>query len=156
CQCARAGRSFPTKTAGVAVVTAMGSTAFSVTDRDRQSGASVVVEDDGRVCYAYFLSAARDVLGDVWLYNRCQAPAEREWTDRARALFANPSVFVRRAPGFELPESSLDIGFLWPRNEGGEACASILSRGLVIGKLPAGANPGWARAAAKGGPLARV
>ena len=138
------------------MTTAAGSTTFFVTDRDSQSGASVVVEDDGRVCYAYFLSAAGEVLADVWLYNRCKAPAEPEWTDRERAPFANPSDFVLGAPDFELPETSTDIGFMWSRNERGEACATILSRGRVVGKLHAGSKPGWARAAAKDGPLAKV
>jgi len=138
------------------VATAAGSTALFVTDRDSRSGASVVVEDDGRVCYAYFLSAAGEVLADVWLYNRCKAPAEPEWTDRERAPFANPLGFVRSAPGFDLPETSADIRIIWSRNEQEEACATILSRGLAIGKLCAGSKPGWALAAAKDGPLARV
>jgi len=95
-------------------------------------------------------------MADVWLYNRCKAPAEPEWTDCERAPFANPADFVRSAPDFELPETSADIGFMWSRNERGEACATILSRGRVIGQLHAGSKPGWARAAAKDGPLARV
>ena len=120
--CAAASRSYSMEIAGVTVATAAGSTAFFVTDRDSQSGTSVVVEDDGRVCYAYFLSAAGEVLADVWLYNRCKTPAEPEWTDRERAPFANPSDFVLSAPGFELPETSADIRIMWSRNERGEAC----------------------------------
>ncbi|ABQ33968.1 MAG: hypothetical protein EKK32_21005 [Bradyrhizobiaceae bacterium] len=35
--------------------------------------ATIVVEDNGRVAYAYWLDAEGAIRGDVWLYNRCLA-----------------------------------------------------------------------------------
>src|SRR4030095_4225145 len=50
-------------------------------------------EDDGKVAYAYLLWKD-DIVGDVWLYNRCPTPDIPEWTDRTRIPFANPREFV--------------------------------------------------------------
>ena len=52
---------------------------------------AIVIEDDGRVGYAYFLDSRGDICGDVWLYNRCPAPDVPEWHDPSGAPFANPS-----------------------------------------------------------------
>src|SRR5437879_1011930 len=35
---------------------------------------SVLIEDNGRVGYAYLFDADGQICGDVWLYNRCSAP----------------------------------------------------------------------------------
>ena len=42
---------------------------------------AVVIEDDERVGYAYLIDSRGEICGDVWLYNRCPAPAEPEWND---------------------------------------------------------------------------
>ena len=41
---------------------------------------TLTVDDDGKVAYAY-LKKEKKILGDVWLYNRCPAPDEKEWQD---------------------------------------------------------------------------
>ena len=38
---------------------------FLKNENDVESGLSVVIEDDGRVCYAYLLSPDRQIVGDV-------------------------------------------------------------------------------------------
>src|SRR3569833_3426943 len=55
---------------------------------------STVIEDDGRVCYAY-LYEGEDIIGDVWLYNQQQAPATSFW--RAEdMLFLNPTEYLAK------------------------------------------------------------
>ena len=129
---------------------------FQRTDDDPESGCLVDVVDDGRVCYAYFLSPDGKIVGDVWLYNRCEAPADPEWTDRARAPYANPRGYAHDPPDFQLPQNGTDVVFRWWRDEQGNRVADILVRDLLIGRLHAGQKPGWARAAMKDGPLAKV
>jgi hypothetical protein len=129
---------------------------FLRSDKDPESGSSVDVEDDGRVCYAYFLSPDGQIVGDVWLYNRCEAPVDPEWTDRAKAPYANPRGYAQDPPSFQLPQDETDVAVRWRRDERGNRVADILVGDLLIGRLHAGQKPGWARAAMKDGPLAKV
>ena len=129
---------------------------FQKNDDDPESGCSVDIVDDGRVCYAYFLSPSGEIIGDVWLYNRCAAPAYPEWTDRSGAPYANPQGYVQNPPSFQLPQDETDVVVRWRRDEQGNRVADILARDVLIGRLGAGQKPGWARAAMKDGPLAKV
>jgi len=126
------------------------------TAKDPVSGYSVIVEDDGRVCYGYSRSADGGMVADVWLYNRCKAPAEPEWGDRARAPFANPVDFAEDPVSFALPNDEAEIVIRWSNNENTNHSAEIILRGLIIGKLQVGKKPGWALAAVKDGPLAKA
>jgi hypothetical protein len=107
--------------------------AFLKTENDPHTGWSVEVEDDGRVCYAYLLSVEGQIVGDVWLYNRCDAPAEPEWTDSEKAPFANPRGFSGPID-FPLPRDETDIVVRWSRDEEGGALAELLIGGLIIGR----------------------
>ncbi len=118
------------------------------------SGPSIVIEDDGRVCYAYYISSEGKILGDVWLYNRCIAPAEPEWKSSVQAPFANSRDYVRENIGFKLPLNGSDVGLEWVRVEDGLE-ARIFVDQLLIGVVGEGLKPGFALAAAKDGPLAR-
>jgi hypothetical protein len=129
---------------------------FLMSQKDPRSGESVVVEDDGRVCYAYLLSPEEQIVGDVWLYNRCEAPVEPEWTDRTKAPFANPRRFIQDPPGFRLPSGEEEVAIRWTESAPGTRVAEVLIGDLIIGRLRAGQKPGWALAAAKDGPLARA
>jgi hypothetical protein len=129
---------------------------FLRNDKDPESGCSVDVEDDGRVCYAYFLSPDGEIVGDVWLYNRCEAPIEPEWTDRTKTPYANPRGYAQNQPSFQLPQDENDVVIRWWRNEQGIRLADVLVRDLLIGRLGAAQKPGWARAAIRDGPLAKV
>jgi len=119
------------------------------------SGPSVVIEDDGRVCYAYYLSSEGEILGDVWLYNRCAAPLEPEWNNSTQAPFANSRAYVREDIDFKLPLNHSDINLEWTQAED-RLEARIFIDQLLIGVVAEGLKPGFARAAAKDGPLARV
>jgi hypothetical protein len=52
--------------------------AFEQAFKHDESGSTIVIEDDGRVAYAYFYSPENEIVGDVWLYNRCRAPIATE------------------------------------------------------------------------------
>jgi hypothetical protein len=115
---------------------------------------AIVVEDDGRVGYAYLLDSRGDICGDVWLYNRCPAPDVPEWHDPNDAPFANPSDYVRSSSEFRFPNSSADIDIDWSCEDG--AClARIFIQKKLVAVMKDGAKPGWALLAKKDGPLAR-
>lgn len=126
-----------------------------VREDDALTGYSAVFEDDGRVAYAYLLDGD-EIVADVWLYNRGPAPPEPEWRDPSRMPFANPEGFAsveRLAPAADESE----VGFRWRHStEGAVASLDVLLRGEVVGRLKPGSKPGWAKLAARDGPLARV
>jgi len=115
---------------------------------------AIVIEDDGRVGYAYFLDSRGEICGDVWLYNRCPAPDEPEWSDPAAAPFANPAAYVGSCVDFPFPQSSADIVVDWACHDGA-GLARIFIRKTLVAVLKSGAKPGWALLAGKDGPLAR-
>jgi hypothetical protein len=116
---------------------------------------AVIVEDDGRVCYAYLLDSDGKIVSDVWLYNRCPTPTEPEWHRRELLPFANPALFVNQTARFVPPVSSSEVTVDWVV-ESGARMARVLLGGDLFAKLTDGIKPGWARLAAKDGPLARV
>jgi hypothetical protein len=116
---------------------------------------AVVFEDNGRVAYAYLFDDASRIRADVWLYNRCAAPAEPEWTNPLSMPFANPQRHARDLPPDWLPASADDVAVQW--YEGAEGWEpEILVRGQRLARLAVGANPGWSMLATLDGPLALV
>ena len=122
---------------------------------DEASGYSVVMEDDGRVAYAYLLDAEGKIVGDVWLFNRVDAPSEPEWTDPEMAPFANPADYVRDFDGYDALRCS-DFDVVWGRMSEGAVKATICHRGTRLAVIGEGTKPGWSAMAAKDGPLAKV
>jgi hypothetical protein len=116
---------------------------------------AVFVEDDGRVCYAYMLDERGKICGDVWLYNRCQTPAEPEWNERENAPFVNPAAFSCQDSDFRLPSSIEDISVEWI--EAGDAQGAriyLFSRYFAKWSMePNLAGRYWQQ---KDGPLAQV
>jgi hypothetical protein len=53
---------------------------------------SVIIEDDGRVAYAYLMKD-ENIIGDVWLYNQLDAPENTNW-DHKKMPFLNPIEFI--------------------------------------------------------------
>ncbi|WIW47441.1 hypothetical protein ML401_04785 [Bradyrhizobium sp. 62B] len=116
---------------------------------------TVIIEDDGRVAYAYMLGKDEKICSDVWLYNRCPTPVEPEWHDPANLPFANPASFVSQGSRFSFPGSAHDFNVAWDEARG-LLVAKVLLRDDHFASLEVGAKPGWSALAAKDGPLALV
>jgi hypothetical protein len=117
---------------------------------------TVFIEDNGRVAYAYLMDDAGTVCSDVWLYNRCAAPDEPEWTSPEKLPFANSRAYVRTDAGLELPSSTSDFFVHWGRDSSGLVHADVRICDRLVARLVPGVKPGWALLAMQDGPLARV
>ena len=112
---------------------------------------SAIVEDDGRVAYAYLLDEGR-IVADVWLYNRAATPEAPEWGDRDTAPFLNPRGFAAQ-DDFTPPADETEVGIEWWEMDG-RHCPWIILSGRRHALLAPGRKPGWCVLAAKDGPLA--
>lgn len=130
-------------------------TIFSVEFRDDLGQQTLVIDDDGRVAYAYLIGAGGEICSDVWLYNRCDAPAAPEWTSPEKMPFANPINFVKNEFALLLPTNPDQFSVEWVIR-GGKSFARIFLRGELVAELTDGARPGWSSLAKKNGPLARI
>jgi hypothetical protein len=121
--------------------------------RDPKSPYEVAFEDDGRVAYAYLRHDAK-IVSDVWLYNSAPTPAQPEWRDRSKMPFLNPQGFVtdKRPPVPSRPE---DVSARWVYDGDELKEVEIFLKGELWAKLAPGVKPGWSKAAAKVGPLAK-
>jgi hypothetical protein len=122
---------------------------------DERSGYSVVFDDDGRVAYAYLLDQQGSIVGDVWLYNRCDTPLEPEWAEPSELPFANPFEYVKGVKDFAPVNDASEVKVEWNLSPNGLS-SRIFIRGELFGVLIEGATPGWSVLAAKSGPLAKV
>jgi hypothetical protein len=119
----------------------------------RATGCSVVFVDDERVGTAYLRDPEGTIIGDTWLYNCGPAPREVDWTDASQAPFPNEAEFA-----LELdqppPSSAEDVTVEWFHGEE-LLLANVYLRGVLIGRLSPGSQPGWSAFARADGPLAR-
>ncbi|MCW8133374.1 MAG: hypothetical protein KIS92_23730 [Planctomycetota bacterium] len=109
-----------------------------------------IVEDDGRVAYAY-LVRDRQIVGDLWLYNQAPTPTQTDWKDRSALPFLNPAAFVNEAEMAEPLTRDSELSVDWTHAPE----ARILIRGKLYGVLAPAFKPGWSVAARKDGPLAK-
>lgn len=118
---------------------------------------SLVIEDDGKVAYAYLLKDNK-IVGDVWLYNRCKTPEKPEWKNPKLMPFANPVDFVKEIEGITCPpESDMSFDIKWKFNMNQEVeCACIYLDKQIFGKISIGDRPGYCILAKKDGPLAKT
>jgi hypothetical protein len=114
---------------------------------DPASDKAVILEDDGRVAYAYLL-AGEKIVADVWLYNVAEAPAEPDWRAPEKMPFLNPKAYCRADVTLTRLEAT-QVRCVW--NPDG---AEIMLDGALAARLTIGQKPGWSRLAAKSGPLA--
>lgn len=119
-----------------------------------QTSHSVVIEDNGRVAYAYLLQG-NEIVGDVWLYNCTEAPDEPLWNDPNKAPYANPAGFAK-ARLISPAESGSDFEVKWSIVYGKLRYADIHLRDKLLARLAPGSKPGWCVLALKDGPLAKV
>jgi hypothetical protein len=111
-------------------------------------------DDDGKVAYAY-LKKGKDILGDVWLYNRCPTPDEKEWEDRKNLPFANRKGFMTESGHFETPPTIDEVTASW-QYSGEQPTASVFLFGELVAKVGVNDKPGYSRFALRDGPLAKV
>jgi hypothetical protein len=115
---------------------------------DDSSNRTVVLEDDGRVAYAYLLDG-ETVVGDVWLYNVNDTPDTVDWKDRSEMPFLNPRPLCKVESSPRLREDSA-IHCVWS-----DTGTEIFIEETLMARLSAGSRPGWSRLALRAGPLAK-
>jgi hypothetical protein len=118
-------------------------------------GHTCVIEDDGRVAYAY-LTLGKQILADLWLYNQAPTPATPEWKDRSKAPFLNPAPYVAAGAMSRPVTSASEIEVVCQCEGQPIATFEVRVRGVKYGLLRPGEKPGSTVAAAKDGPLAKV
>jgi hypothetical protein len=112
------------------------------------TGRALILQDDGRVAYAYLL-VREELVGDVWLYNVAPAPEDADWKDPSKLPFLNPRSFCRAETMPRLDQKD-DVKCVWL-----EAGVEVNLNGVRIARLEVGAKPGWSRLALRPGPLAK-
>lgn len=115
----------------------------------------LVVEDNGRVAYAYLVSN-KNIVGDVWLYNSTKAPEAPEWTDKAKLPFMNPASFSSQVIDFRPLQSPGRIKVSWRTDQVGDPGVKIFIDEVLHATLAVGEKPGCCRFARKSGPLAKT
>ena len=123
---------------------------------DELSQCCIDFVDDGRVAYAYFLDPDEKIVGDVWLYNRCETRIEPEWSRPENLPFANSAAFAKDHSAFRPVEDISEVSVCWEVMDDKTVRASILIRCEVFAMVMEGAKPGWSKMAEKDGQLAKV
>jgi hypothetical protein len=119
--------------------------------RHAETGLSVVIDDDGRVAYAYLRDLEGDIIGDVWLYNR-EVDPKADWADPSQAPFPNPRSHARPFEG-RLPSRASDFSVEWTLADQLLLC-DVSVHGVRLARLSPGAAPGWNVLALAEGPCA--
>jgi hypothetical protein len=114
----------------------------------------LVFDDDGNVAYAY-LKKGDTIVGDVWLYNRCETPDETEWKDRNIIPFANCKSYMREEGRMENAVGPEDVQVEWIGIEENPLAYVYVFENL-LGVIGEGDKPGRAKFALRDGPLARI
>lgn len=114
---------------------------------------SIIIEDDGRVAYAYLLKD-KELIGDVWLYNQAPSPKKVDW-QKGKMPFLNPEEFIISDYKLKpiMNESEVRIDWIFNLNK---IRAYIHIHNECIALLEEGAKPGWSRIVVKNGPLAKI
>jgi hypothetical protein len=113
----------------------------------------VILEDDGRVAYAYLLIKDQ-IKGDVWLYNRGDAPLQPEWDNQDKAPYANPVSFAHKLA--DPLKNASEVEIRWRNEKESLPEALIYLRSDLFAVLRVGSKPGWSKLAKQDGPLALV
>jgi len=115
---------------------------------------SVVIEDNGQVCYAYLLED-KEIISDVWLYNSAETPITTDWGTSDDMPFMNPRSFSHDENRIII-EGDLDQALVnWKFIERKLEKANLVLNGQLIAILKPGAKPGWSINAKNDGPLAK-
>lgn len=116
---------------------------------------TVVIEDDGRVAYAYLMEG-EDSIGDVWLYNQQEAPKDSNW-DNQQLPYLNPEEYLNKEVRISPIIDNSEVYFEWNESlNDGSIEVSIYIREKFIAQVISGSKPGWSTLVVKDGPLAQV
>ncbi|GAB3911719.1 hypothetical protein [Mucilaginibacter boryungensis] len=116
---------------------------------------SVLIEDDGRVAYAYLLEYG-DVIGDVWLYNQEAAPMDSNWANQS-SPYLNPAEYLDKGAAISPIRNEKEVRCEWTESlNDGSIEVGIWLRDKFIAQVNAGSKPGWSVLVVKDGPLALV
>lgn len=116
---------------------------------------SIVIEDDGKVAYAY-LFQKEELIGDVWLYNHMINPECVNWQNINEMPFMNPKKYLIKDCLVSPIRASKDIVIVWNLNGDILSKATIYLRGEAIAILGPFSKPGWSFLVKIDGPLANV
>lgn len=124
---------------------------------DHCSQYSIIIEEDGKVCYAYLLFE-KNIIGDVWLYNQEPTPTDVPWRSKENMPFLNPMGFAKETNEIPTIEDESEVRIEWKflNGECSFGQADILVRGKLVAVLKENSKPGWSLNAKNDGPLARV
>jgi hypothetical protein len=116
---------------------------------------SVVIEDDGRVAYAY-LRNGEEIIGDIWLYNQSPSPLDPKWEFDEENPFLNPQEFIKENIAPLLDDDEVDL--IWKLSDDTEVLheVEVIIRNRLIVKLSPGSCPGYSNFVIKDGPLGKV
>ncbi|MEO0982871.1 MAG: hypothetical protein AAFX03_09500 [Pseudomonadota bacterium] len=117
----------------------------------RSGGLDLIVEDDGRVLYAYVLDERKGIVGDLWLANRHPSPDAPPWKTGAAPPYLNPEECLT---GAEVAAVT-DLGRYSAAYDSDEGRFILYIDETPIGALGPGDKPGWSRCVGADGPLAR-
>lgn len=113
---------------------------------------SIIIEDDGKVAYAYLLDGGA-IVADVWIYNQAPSPLITKW-NRADMPFLNPRDYVQYE--IEPITKENEVKLKWTISANSIDSVLIYIRGSIVSKLTIGATPGWSKCVSKDGPLAKM
>lgn len=116
---------------------------------------SVVIEDNGRVAYAYLLYE-KEIIADVWLYNSQAAPEQAPWLTEKDMPYENPKEFVKVDATINPIKIDDDVEMECSFENSKLHSVYILIRKEKIAMMKPGSKPGWSTLASIDGPLAKV
>ena len=116
---------------------------------------SVIIEDNGRVAYAYLMEG-EDCIGDVWLYNQQEAPTDSNW-DKQELPYLNPAEYLNQDARISPIKDKSEVYLEWAESSSdGTIEVSIYLKEKFIAQIITGSKPGWSTLVIKDGPLAQV
>ena len=116
---------------------------------------SVIIEDNGRVAYAYIMEG-EDCIGDVWLYNQQEAPIDSDWS-KQEMPYLNPMEYLNIDARVSPIKGKSEIYLEWAESlSDGTIEVSIYLQEKFIAQITSGSKPGWSTLVIKDGPLAQV
>jgi hypothetical protein len=119
------------------------------------SNYSLIIEDDGRVAYAYLMEYG-DIIGDVWLYNHQEAN-EASRLNNQQMPWLNPTEYLKNEASIAPITNKNDVRCEWNESPNdGLIEVSITLHDKFIAQIVSGSKPGWSVLVAKDGPLAQV